>query len=150
MSGVKLFKAPNRLAEAVDVRFGLKLDAALSRAQASVTQAQDGMLKSLHEWVDEIEALCDQPAPDRARLSWLANGVHSIAGACELTALSRCGGLFGHAVEMMGEAGWRSDLVQIYATTMGRMLERADGAAQEAAILSSLEAMNQRVFGADL
>ncbi|ATQ44182.1 hypothetical protein [Caulobacter mirabilis] len=146
MSSARIYKVANRLADAVDVRFGLKLDAALARAHDAVREAQDGMMVSLREWVDEIEALCEQPEPDRARLAWLANGVLGVAGACGLGTLSRCGGLFGRAIELMSEHDdWRSDMALVYATALGRMLEGADRAAEEAAVLVSLEAMNQRL-----
>ena len=145
MSGVRIYKAHNRLAESVDVRFGLRLDAALSRAQDAVIDAREGMLASLRDWIDEVEALCDQPAPDRARLAWLANGVHGVAGACELGNLSRCGALLARALDLMGE-GWRGDIAMVYVTALGRMLEGTDSPVQEAAVLSSLDTMNQRLF----
>lgn len=146
MTGARIYKAPNRLADAVDVRFGLKLDAALARAHDAVREAQGGMLESLRGWVEEIQVLCVQPAPDRARLAWLANGVLGVAGACGLGSLSRCGGLFGRAIELMSESGdWRADMALVYATALGRMLDGADRAAEEAAVLVSLEAMNQRL-----
>ena len=124
MSGARIYKAHNRLAESVDVRFGLRLDAALSRAQDAVIDAREGMLASLNQWIDEIEALCDQPGPDRARLAWLANGIHGVAGACELGNLSRCGALLGRALDLMGEE-WRGDIAMVYVTALGRMLEGA-------------------------
>jgi len=145
VSGVRIFKPTNRLAESVDVRFGLRLDTAIARAQDAVIDAREGMLISLREWIDEIETLCDQPKPDRARLSWLANGVHGVAGACELSNLSRCGGLFSRSLDLMGD-GWRGDIAMVYVTAFGRMLEGSDSPAQEAAVLSSLDVMNQRLF----
>lgn len=144
----RIYQVPNRLADTVDVRFGLRLDTALARAHDSVRDAQGELLVSLRAWVDEIEKLCDQPEPDLARLAWLANGVLGVAGVCGLTALSRCGGLFGRAIELMGQ-GWRTDMAQLYATALGRILEGADRAAEESAVLVSLETMNKRLSGAE-
>jgi len=140
----RIYKVPNRLADTVDVRFGLRLDTALARAHDSVREAQDEMLVSLRAWVDEIEMLCREPEPNLARLAWLSNGVLGVGGICGLTTLSRCGGLFGRAIELMS-AGWRTDMALIYVTAMGRMLEGADRAAEEAAVLVSLETMNKRL-----
>lgn len=146
MTGARIYKVPNKLAEAVDVRFGLKLDDALLRAGQAVVAAQDGMLESLRLWVDEIQTLCAQSDPDQARLTWLANGVLGVAAGCGLGSLSRCGGLLSRALELMHENGeWRSDMALVYATSMGRMLEGEDRPVEEAAVLKSLEAMNQRL-----
>ncbi|MES2032767.1 MAG: hypothetical protein V4466_01200 [Pseudomonadota bacterium] len=146
MSTARIYAAPNRLADSVDVRFGLRLDTALARAHDSVRDAQADLLVTLRAWIEEIGRISAQPEPDRARLAWLANGVLGVAGMCGLVSLSRCGGLFGRALELMGTA-WRADMALIYATALARILDGADRSGEEAAVLVSLETMNQRLTG---
>jgi D-serine dehydratase len=102
------------------------------------------MRDSLKGWVGEILALSGTPDPDRDRLAWLANGVFGVAGACHLEALARCGGLFGRAIEAMGDGAWRIDAARLYAASMVRLLEGVSKA-EESAVLASLEAMTKHL-----
>lgn len=148
MSEVRICKVENRLAAAVDVRYGLQLDTILQRAQDAVHAMHDRMLPELRSWVAEIERLCAGEAPDMVRLAWLANGVLGVSGACGLDGLARCGALFGSAIEIMQRSQyWRCDAARIYASALVRILDGADRAADEAAILASLEAMNRSLSG---
>ena len=140
---VRVFKAPNPLSSAVGGERGLRVDTVLKNADAQLKRMRDPMLESLTEWVGEIVTLSAEPAPDRARMSWLANGVFGVAGACELEALARCGGMLGRAIEAMGQ-GWRRDAAGLYAASMVRLLNGASKA-EEAAVLASLEAMTKRL-----
>ncbi len=150
MSGARTFKVKNRLAGAVDVRFGLQLDTVLQRAQDAVQGMQGEMTPKLRSWVGEIQQLCSESAPDLARLAWLANGVLGVGGGCGLEGLAKCAGLFGEAVEIMRRGGeWRRDAAAVYAAALDRMLAGADRAADEAAVLASLEAMNRSLSGDD-
>jgi len=144
VTAARFYKPANRLADAVDVRFGTRVDDALVKADDAVRNAQAGMRESIAVWVEEIGLLCGQPAPDKARLLWLANGVLGVSTACGLGALSKCGGLFARALELMGE-GWRQDMGVIYARSLGRFLEGVDQPATETAVLASLDAMNKRL-----
>lgn len=144
MSGVRIFKVENRLAAAVDVRYGLQLDTVLQRARDSVHAMHDKMLPELRSWVAEIDRLCAEAAPDKGRLAWLANGVLGVGGACGLEGLARCGALFGAALEIMQRGGaWRGDAAGIYAAALVRILDGVERAADEAAVLASLEEMNR-------
>lgn len=144
MTGARIYKANNRLADSVDVRFGLRLDDALLKADDAVRDSQGDMRESIRTWVEEIGLLCSQPEPDKARLLWLTNGVLGISASCGLMSLSKCGGLFGRALELMGD-GWRQDMGLIYARALARFLDGSDKAADEAAVLASLDSMNQRL-----
>lgn len=148
MSNARIYRAPNRLADTVDVRFGLRLDTALARADDSVRDAEAELRVTLRAWVEEIGRACAQPEPDRARVAWLANGILGVAGMCGLTSLSRCGGLFGRAIELMGTA-WRAEIGLVYASALARILDGADRAAESAVVLASLETMNQRLPGGE-
>lgn len=151
MSQVRIFKVENRLAGAVDVRFGLQLDAVLRRARDAVHALHDQMTPELRGWIAEIDQLCAEPAPDMGRLAWLANGVLGIGGACGLEALARCGALFGSALDIMQRGDfWRPDAARIYAAALVRILDGADRAADEAAVLASLEAMNRTLSGGEV
>lgn len=148
MSNVRLFKVENRLANAVDVQYGIQLQTVLQRAQDAVHARQDEMLPALRGWVAEIDGLCAEESPDAVRMAWLANGVLGVGGACGLEALARCGALFGRAIEIMERGGgWRRDAARIYASALVRILDGADRAADEAAVLASLEAMNRTLSG---
>ncbi len=151
MSGARTYKVQNRLAEAVDVRFGLQLDTVLQRAQDAVHAMQGEMMPELRGWVGEIQQLCATEAPDMTRLAWLANGVLGVGGGCGLAGLARCGGLFGAAIDIMQRGGvWRRDAAAVYAAALERMLAGADRAADEAAVLASLEAMNRTLSGPEV
>lgn len=139
-----MFKAHNPLAAAVNTDTGLRVDTVLKSADDQLQRMQSPMRESLRGWVGEITALAAAPAPDRDRLAWLANGVLGVAGACGLEALARCGGLFGRAIESMGEHGWRVDAARLYAASMVRLLDGASRA-EESAVLASLEAMTTRL-----
>lgn len=139
-----MFKAHNPLAAAVGTDNGLRVDTALKSAEDQLSRMQNPMRESLKAWVGEIVALSSAQAPDRDRLAWLANGVLGVAGACHLEALARCGGLFGRAIESMGQDGWRVDAARLYAASMVRLLEGAS-AAEEKAVLASLETMTKRL-----
>ena len=144
MSTARIYKIENRLAAAVDVRFGVQLDTVLQRAQDAVHAMQDEMTPALRRWVAEIDQLCARETPDLERLAWLANGVLGVGGACGLEGLARCGALFGRAIDIMQRGdGWRRDAARIYAAALVRILDGADRAADEAAVLASLEAMNR-------
>lgn len=148
MSTAKIYKIENRLAAAVDAQYGTQLHTVLKRAQDAVHAMQDEMMPALRGWIAEIDTLCGQEAPDLSRMAWLANGVLGVGGACGLEALARCGALFGRAIEIMGQGdGWRRDAARIYAAALVRILDGADRAADEAAVLASLEAMNRSLSG---
>lgn len=139
----RVYKAHNPLAAAVGGETGLRVDTVLKSADQQLRRMQDPMRESLKGWVTEILTLSAQPAPDQARLAWLANGVFGVAGACELEGLAHCGGLFGRAIEAMA-GGWRTDAARLYAASMLRLLDGASKP-EEAAVLASLEAMTKRL-----
>lgn len=143
MSAARVFKAHNPLAAAVGGATGLRVDTALKSAEGQLQRMQEPMQESLRAWVGEIFALTAGPAPDAARLAWLANGVFGVAGACDREALARCGALFGRAIEIMGQ-GWRADAARLYAASMVRLLDGASKA-EETAVLASLEVMTRRL-----
>lgn len=144
MSAVRLFKAHNPLAATVGGASGLRVDTVLKSADEQLERMQDSMRESLKSWVGEILALSATPDPDRGRLAWLANGVFGVAGACHLEPLARCGGLFGRAIEAMGDGAWRIDAARLYAASMVRLLEGVSKA-EESAVLASLEAMTKHL-----
>ncbi|WGM40682.1 hypothetical protein [Caulobacter sp. NIBR1757] len=146
MSAARVFKPNNPLAGTVGGERGLRVDTVLNNAEAQLKRMQDPLRASLAAWVNEILVLSAEPAPDRARLSWLANGVFGVAGACDLDALARCGGLLGRAIEAMGQT-WRRDAAGLYAASMVRLLGGASKA-EETAVLASLEAMTKRLADA--
>lgn len=141
-----MFKAHNPLASAVEGDKGLSVSAVLKTAGENLKRMKDPMRESLQGWVKEIVALCAEPEPDLARLSWLANGVLGVAGACGLEGLARCGALFGRAIEVMGHGGgWRVDAARLYAASMSRLLEGNAEKPEVDAVLASLETMNARL-----
>ena len=141
-----MFKAHNPLASAVESGKGLSVGAVLKTADENLKRMRDPMRESLQGWVREIVVLCAEPAPDAARLSWLANGVLGVAGACGLDGLARCGALFGRAIEVMGQGGgWRIDAARLYAASLVRLLEGNAQKPEVDAVLGSLEAMNKRL-----
>jgi len=144
VSAARVYKAHNPLTAAVGGETGLHVSTALKSAEEQVKRLHDPMRDSLRAWITEILELASQPAPDQARLAWLANGVFGVAGACELDALSRCGGLLGRAIQSMNQSGWRSDAVRLYAASMARLLDGASKP-EEQAVLASLEAMNNHL-----
>lgn len=144
MTAARFYKPTNRLADSVDVRFGTRLDDALLKADDAVRDAQAGMRESITAWVEEIGLLSSQTAPDKARLLWLANGVLGVGAACGLAALSRCAGLLARALELMGD-GWRQDMGTIYARSLVSFLDSTAGAAEQNAVLASLDSMNKRL-----
>ena len=144
-----MFKAHNPLASAVEGDKGLSVGAVLKTADENLKRMRDPMRGSLRDWVKEIVALCAEPAPDQARLAWLANGVLGVAGSCGLEGLVRCGSLFGQAIEAMGQGGgWRVDAARLYAASMSRLLEGNAQKPEVDAVLGSLEAMNKRLSDA--
>ncbi|HRD45574.1 MAG TPA: hypothetical protein PLF78_03720 [Caulobacter sp.] len=145
-SGARFFKPTNRLADSVDVRFGLSAETAVDRGAQVVLSSGDDMRKSVKGWVGEIIRLSEQPQPDIARLSWLANGVLGVGGAAGMTRLARCGGLFAHALDLIGDK-WRPELGALYGNAIGRLLEDTDASAEQDRMLSSLEDMNKRLAG---
>ena len=141
-----MFKAHNPLAAAVEGDKGISVSAVLKTAGENLKRMKDPMRDSLQGWVREIVALCAEPAPDQARLAWLANGVLGVAGASGLEGLARCGSLFGQAIEAMGQGGgWRIDAARLYAASMSRLLEGSAQKPEVDAVLASLEAMNKRL-----
>jgi hypothetical protein len=145
-SGARFFKATNRLSESVDVRFGLSAETAVDRGAQVVLNSGDDMRKSVKDWVGEIMRLSAQPQPDIERLSWLANGVLGVGGAAGMTRLARCGGLFAHALDLIGER-WKPELGALYGNAIGRLLEDTDASAEQERMLASLEGMNKRLAG---
>lgn len=144
MSAARVYKVSNPLTAAVGGETGLHVSTALKSAEEHVKRLHDPMRESLGAWMSEILELAAQPAPDTARLAWLANGVFGVAGACELEALSRCGGMLGRAIQAMNQNGWRSDAARLYAVSMAKLLDGASKPEQQA-VLASLEAMTKRL-----
>lgn len=145
-SGARFFKPTNRLADSVDVRFGLSAETAVDRGAQVVLNSGDDMRKSVKSWVGEIMKLSAQPQPDIERLSWLANGVLGVGGAAGMTRLARCGGLFAHALDLIGEK-WKPELGALYGNAIGRLLEDTDPSAEQERMLTSLEDMNKVLAG---
>jgi len=145
-SGARFFKPTNRLADSVDVRFGLSAETAVDRGAQVVLNSGDDMRKSVKGWVGEIMKLSAQPQPDIERLSWLANGVLGVGGAAGMTRLARCGGLFAHALDLIGEK-WKPELGALYGNAIGRLLEDTDPSAEQERMLTSLEDMNKVLAG---
>lgn len=145
-SGARFFKPTNRLADSVDVRFGLAAETAVDRGAQVVLNAGDDMRKSVKGWVAEVMKLSAEPAPDLERLSWLANGVLGVGGAAGMSRLARCGGLFAHALDLIGDR-WRPELGALYGNAIGRLLDDTDAAAEQEKMLASLEDMNKRLAG---
>ena len=143
-SAARFFQPTNRLADSVDVRYGLSVDTAAERGGQVVLNAGADMRKSVKDWVAEIMRLSEQPDPDKARLSWLANGILGVGGAAGMMRLSRCGGLFAHAVDLMGDR-WRPELGALYGNAIGRLLDDTDPVSSQEGMLASLEDMNRRL-----
>lgn len=146
MSVVRTYKAHNPLAAAVKGDSGLRVDTVLKSAGEQLSRMKDPMRASLGGWIKEMVALSAEPAPDTARLAWLANGVLGVAGACGLEGLARCGALYGRAIEVMGQTGgWRPDAARLYAASLVRLLEGNAMKPEVDAVLASLETLNQRL-----
>jgi len=143
-SAARFYTPTNRLADSVDVRYGLSVDTAAERGGQVVLNAGADMRKSVKEWVAEVMRLSEQPDPDKAQLSWLANGILGVGGAAGMMRLSRCGGLFAHAVDLMGDH-WRPELGALYGNAIGRLLDDTDPVSSQEGMLASLEDMNRRL-----
>jgi hypothetical protein len=63
-----------------------------------------------------------------------------------MTRLARCGGLFAHALDLIGER-WKPELGALYGNAIGRLLEDTDASAEQERMLASLEGMNKRLAG---